>query len=656
MLDLRKPGTWYCTIPGTELQHALDTWYRLPHCAASYAGLETRYADYRIVPHRMQVWRQDMSEAQVQNTNISKRLVFKRFFSYFKPYWFLFALGLLALLAVTASRLAGPLILRAIIDKAIPQKDVSLMLQYAFLYFALVIFMGVITYFESMLMVRLGLNVVTNIKSDLFAHMVTLPVAYFDKHQVGELMARVENDTERVKQLFSETAIMLITNIIYFIGMFIVFITIDAKLAGIIFIPIPFLLAAFLLVFDKLRPLYEKARKKYAEVCAVVTEFVQGIEVLQVFKKTEKAVSKLEKVSKEKRDIEIRAGLIEYIFMGGLQFLAGPLFLTLIIKLTAPQIFRGILTVGTLLVFIEYGMRLFEPLFAIGENVRSIQQARVAMERIFSIMSLEPEEAVATPTNKPEFKHAIEFRDVSFAYKEGEPVLDHVSFTVKKGQTIALVGPSGSGKTTTVSLLCRFYPYTSGEILVDGVRLESLDLHEWRKHIGLVLQDIYLFPGTVLENVRVYNDKFTELDVFKALETVHADDFVRRLPHGAYTELAERGGNLSMGEKQLISFARAVVFNADIIIMDEATASVDVVTEKKIQRSMKDLLKGRTAIIVAHRLSSILTADEILFFKNGRIAARGKHHELLAEYSEYEELVRLQFPDLSADAELDEAT
>ncbi|HPD80407.1 MAG TPA: ATP-binding cassette domain-containing protein, partial [Spirochaetales bacterium] len=194
------------------------------------------------------------------------------------------------------------------------------------------------------------------------------------------------------------------------------------------------------------------------------------------------------------------------------------------------------------------------------------------------------------------------------------------------------------------------------EILVDGVRLESLDLHEWRKHIGLVLQDIYLFPGTVLENVRVYNDKFTELDVFKALETVHADDFVRRLPHGAYTELAERGGNLSMGEKQLISFARAVVFNADIIIMDEATASVDVVTEKKIQRSMKDLLKGRTAIIVAHRLSSILTADEILFFKNGKIAARGKHHELLAEYPEYEELVRLQFPDLSADAELDEAT
>lgn len=601
-----------------------------------------------------------MSDDQAQSADTTKTIrkgqTLTSFFSYFRPYWFLFLAGLFALLAVTAARLAGPLILRAIIDKAIPQKSISLMLEYAFIYLGLVIIMGVLTYIQSIMMVRLGLNVVTNIKSDLFAHMLKLPVSYFDKHQVGELMARVENDTERVKQLFSETAVMLIANVVYFIGMFVVFISIDAKLAGIIFIPIPFLLTAFLLVFDRLRPLYEKGRKKYAEVCAMVTEFIQGIEVLQVFKKTDKALKKLEATSKEKRDVEIKSGLIEYIFMGGLQFIAGPLFLTLIIKLTAPQIFKGVLTVGTLLVFIEYGMRLFEPLFAIGENVRSIQQARVAMERIFSIMNIEQEEPHAADKTKPEFKHAIEFRNVSFAYKEGEPVLDDVSFTVKKGQTIALVGPSGSGKTTTVSLLCRFYPYTSGSILIDGVPLETLDLREWRKCIGLVLQDIYLFPGTVLENVRVYDDQHTELDVFKALETVHADNFVCRLPQNVRTELAERGSNLSIGEKQLVSFARAVVFNAELIIMDEATASVDVVTEKKIQLSMQELLKGRTAIVVAHRLSSILNADEILFFKDGKIAARGKHEELLTNFPEYEELVRLQFPDLSAKAELDETT
>ncbi len=570
----------------------------------------------------------------------------KRFFSYLAPYWGLFAAGFAAMLAVTAARLAGPLILRELVDKAIPARDLSLMLRYALAYLGLIIVMGALTYFQTMLIVRLGLNVVTRVKDELFSHLLTLPVSYFDKHQVGELMARVENDTEKVKQLFSETGIMLVTNIVYFLGMFAVFFSMDARVTSFIFIPIPFFMAAFLFMFDKLRPLYEKARKKYAEITAVATEFVQGIEILQAFNRTEYAAKKLDAASKDKRDVEIKAGLFEYTFMGGMGFLAGPMFLVLIIRLVTPNIFSGALTVGTLLVFIEYGMRLFEPLFAIGENIRGIQQARVAMSRIFSILDLEPEEALNAAGEKPSFQKSISFNKVSFSYKEGEPVLDAVSFTVKKGQTVALVGASGSGKTTTVSLLCRFYPYTEGEILVDGRPLQALDLKAWRRMIGLVLQDIYLFPGTILENVRVYDDEVSELDVFGALKTVHAADFVQRLPNDLRTELHERGANLSMGEKQLLSFARAVAFDADIIIMDEATASVDVATERKIQESMGELLKGRTAIIVAHRLSSILKADKILFFKDGRIVAQGSHEELLSSLPDYGELVRLQFPDL----------
>ncbi|MBU0929119.1 MAG: ABC transporter ATP-binding protein/permease [Spirochaetes bacterium] len=578
-----------------------------------------------------------------------RRKSLARFFSYLSPYWGLFALGFAAMTLATIARLAGPLILRGLVDVAIPAKDTAAMIRYALLYLVIIVAMGGLTYYQTTTIVRLGLNVVTNIKRDLFSHLLTLPVAYYDKHPVGELMARVENDTEKVKQLFSETGIMLVGNVIYFLGMFAVFFAIDAKIATLIFLPSPLLLAGFFFVFDRLRPLYEKSRKKYAEITAIATEFVQGIEVVQAFNRTEHAALRLEAASAEKRDAEIKAGMMEYTTMGFMGFLGGPVLMVLIIRLVAPGVFSGALTVGTLLVFIEYGVRLFEPLFSIGENIRGMQQARVALSRIFDIMDLEPEPSGAGAI--PSFEREIEFRDVSFEYKPGETVLDRVSFTICKGQTVALVGASGSGKTTTVSLLCRFYQASSGEILVDGTPLQDLALQEWRRKIGLVLQDIYLFPGTILENVRVYDEDLGPEAAMAALATVHATDFVSRLPEGMGTELHERGSNLSMGEKQLLSFARAVAFGAEIVIMDEATASVDVATERRIQESLEQLLEGRTALIVAHRLSSILKADRILFFQDGRIIAQGRHDELVAALPEYRELVRLQFPDLETETE-----
>ncbi|PKL26543.1 MAG: ABC transporter permease [Spirochaetae bacterium HGW-Spirochaetae-3] len=578
-----------------------------------------------------------------------RRKALSRFLKYLSPYWGLFLVGLFAMLLATVARLSGPLILRALVDGAIPAGDTAGMIEYALLYLGIIVVMGALTFYQSTTIIRLGLNVVTAIKRDLFAHMLTLPVAYYDKHPVGELMARVENDTEKVKLLFSETGIMLIANAVYFIGMFAVFFSMDARIAALILIPSPILLAGFIFVFDRLRPLYEKSRRKYAEITAIATEFVQGIEVVQAFNRTEHAAARLEAASKEKLDAEIKAGMTEYTTMGFMSFLGGPLFIVLIVRLVAPGVFSGVLTVGTLLVFIEYGVRLFEPLFSIGENIRGIQQARVAMSRIFDIMDLPSEpagEGVA-----PVFEREIEFRDVSFEYKPGETVLDRVSFTIRKGDTVALVGASGSGKTTTVSLLCRFYEATGGSILVDGVPLSSLSLQEWRREIGLVLQDIYLFPGTILENVRVYDESIAPDDAMDALRTVHAAGFVGRLPEGMGTTLHERGSNLSTGEKQLLSFARAVAFGADIVIMDEATASVDVATERLIQESLERLLEGRTAVIVAHRLSSILKADKILFFKDGRVIAQGSHDELVAALPEYRELVRLQFPDLETETE-----
>ncbi|MCK9334777.1 MAG: ATP-binding cassette domain-containing protein, partial [Candidatus Cloacimonetes bacterium] len=252
------------------------------------------------------------------------------------------------------------------------------------------------------------------------------------------------------------------------------------------------------------------------------------------------------------------------------------------------------------------------------------------------------EDETYTGSMQPSFAREIRFENVSFAYKDEDWILKDVSFTIPKGKKIALVGASGSGKTTTVSLLCGFYHVQKGRILIDGIPIDQLDFRAWRRKIGLILQDIFLFPGSILENIRVYNDNVSEEEVQKAVSVVQLDDFIRVLPEGLNSELAERGQNISQGEKQLISFARALAFNSEIIIMDEATASIDPQTEAKIQRTMKKVFAGKTAVVVAHRLTSVLDADEILYFSGGRILARGKHQELMQLSPEYRKLVELQ--------------
>ncbi|WP_304224378.1 ABC transporter ATP-binding protein [Gracilinema caldarium] len=565
----------------------------------------------------------------------------------------LFGIGLVSILVVTIGQLSGPLILRSIIDESIPRGDLTGLMIRAGAYLAILLVMGLLSYMGIITISRLGLEVVTRIKYDVFSHLLTLPVSYFDAHPVGELISRTESDSERVRELFSQIAVTIIVNTLFFLGMLGVCFYLEPRITLYLALATPTVLILVIFVFDKLRHLYDLHRQYYAQILARITEFIQGWDVLRVFNREAWAIAQVDESSRKRRDVDVKSSMLQYGIMGALNFSLGPLFMVLIILFFVPQVVQGALTVGTLLVFFEYSRRIFEPLMAIAENIRGIQQARVSLDRIFTILDLEPETASRLEESDGviHFEHEIEFRHVWFAYKGEDWVLKDVSFTIKRGETIAVVGASGSGKSTTIGLLCGFYRPQRGEILIDGQNLAAIDLSRWRRSIGLVLQDVYLFPGSILENIRLYDDSVGEEHIWQALEAVHGADFVRDLPMGLASELRERGGNISAGEKQLLSFARALAFNPQLIILDEATASVDVRTERKIHESMQALFSGRTALVVAHRLSSIQSADCILFFKDGQIVQRGRHEELLAGFPPYAELVRLQFPNLDEGGE-----
>lgn len=550
--------------------------------------------------------------------------------------------GLFAMLVTSALRLVDPLILALIIDKSIPNQDMHEMLQYSFMFIAVVLVSGLLSYLQIVLLSRLGIKVITKFKGEVFRHLLKLPVPWFNKQPVGELIARVESDSERVKVLFSDLSITIIGNILFFVGVFIVLFIRDWQTTIYILPIILISMIAYFFIFKYISKFFRQIREKYAIVTAKITDYVQGMHMIQALNQQNRILSDLEVASKAKKHIETKTSFIEYGAQSVFMFFFNVVFVVIVIMVSAPKIISGVATLGTLIVFIQYIYRMVWPLMHLSENVMQMQRSFVSLKRILELTELTTEDETYTGTQLPSFEHEIRFENVSFAYNAEDWILKDVSFSIPKGKKIALVGASGSGKTTTVSLLCGFYHVQKGNILIDGTPIENLDFRAWRRKIGLILQDIFLFPGSILENIRVYNDSVSEEEVKKAVSVVQLDDFIRVLPDGINSELAERGQNISQGEKQLISFARALAFNSEIIIMDEATASIDPQTEARIQRTMQKVFAGKTAVVVAHRLTSVLDADEILYFSNGSISARGSHQELMQLSPEYRKLVELQ--------------
>ncbi|MBD3366802.1 MAG: ATP-binding cassette domain-containing protein [Candidatus Eisenbacteria bacterium] len=584
----------------------------------------------------------DEEERQVEHLPL--RQMMSRVLPMFRPHRRTLIIAAALMLVAVGAELAGPLIIRHVLDVDIPAADRTGVLYRGILYAGLFAIGMAAAYVQVVMVSRVGLSIIMELREQALSHLLTLSLAYFDRNPPGRLMARVESDVERLRMLFSEVALQLLRNAVLLFGTLAVMLFADAKVTlTIVLIMAPLVVATYFFL-RYIRRAFRTIRKLYARVSTFLAEYVQNIPILQIFGYTERAILDLARLNKDKYSKEVRVFFKEYAFWGAFSSIEIAAVMV-IIYVGARHLFGVVMTVGTLVLFIEYTRRLFWPLVMFSEQLDFIQQAFASADRVFDVLD--------TPSRTPDRPHAtdevpddwseIAFENVTFEYDGGARALDNVSFTIPRGQQIALVGLSGGGKTTITNLLLRFYEPTSGRITVDGVDIREFKQRAWRKKIGLVLQDIHLFPGTMMDNLRVMRDEIPREHIDRAMDVVQAGAVVERLPNGYDTVLSEGGTNLSMGERQLLCFARAIVDDPDVLILDEATSSVDPATEQRLQDALDHLLEGRTAVIVAHRLQTIIKVDRILVMNEGQLVEEGTHEELYKQDGIYRDLFDLQF-------------
>ncbi len=583
---------------------------------------------------------ENLEEDDDPRTNTRSTL--RRLLPYVRPHAGVFGLAAITVSVITICELAGPWLLGRIIDIGISGGEHQEILILAGAYLLTFIVAAGTGYLQILMLTRMGLSIITAIKESVFAHLLSLSTVFHDQSPVGMLISRTESDAEQVKELFSRVAVNLAASIVKFGAILTVMLVWDYKLGLVLLLLVPVMAVATFWFLKTIKKIYRESRRKYAELTGMVTEYVQGVPVVQQFNQRDRAVRLLDEKNQAKFRVDMRAWYLDYSFWGCFVF-AEAVAAVLVLRFGTGEVMGGTLQVGVVVTFLEYTRRVFEPIVVLGEQLNQVQRASASADRVFDLLDTTPD--VADRPGAIESLHlqqSIEFRNVAFSYDGGRNVLEGISFTVAHGEKIALVGPSGGGKTTLVGLICRFLDPTSGAVLIDGVDLRSYTQKAWRARLGLVLQDIYMFPGTVLDNLRVLDGTIPEQQVRAAAAAVTANGFIEKLPGGYGANLAERGENLSLGERQLLSFARALTMDPELLVLDEATSSVDPGTELRIQESLDRLLTGRTAVIVAHRLSTIRSVDRILVVKDGRIVEEGPHDELYASGGMYRELYDLQ--------------
>ncbi|MBD3348852.1 MAG: ATP-binding cassette domain-containing protein [Candidatus Eisenbacteria bacterium] len=583
-------------------------------------------------------------EQEKEVRHIPLRTMIRRIWPRFRPHRRTLILAAVLMLLAVGAELAGPLIVRHVLDNDIPDGNAQGVLFRGLLYVSLFAVGMAAAYVQVVLVSRVGLSIVMGLRQQAFDHILNLSLGFFDKNPPGRLMARVESDIERLRMLFSDVAMALLRNLVLLGGTLAVMLAASPVVTGsILLIMAPMVIATYFFL-KYIRRSFRTIRKLYARISSFLAEYVTGIPVLQLFGYTETAQMNLARRNKDKYSKEVRVFFREYAFWGFFSSIEIAAVMV-IIYVGARQLFGVAMTVGTLVLFIEYTRRLFWPLIMFSEQLDFIQQAFASADRVFSILdtpSLTADRPDAEPVIPSDWRE-LAFENVSFEYEKGAKALQNVSFKVRRGEKVALVGLSGGGKTTITNLLLRFYEPTEGAVTLDGRDIRVYRQREWRKKIGLVLQDIHLFPGTLGDNLRVMRKDIGPDEIDRAMEVAQAASMVGKLPRGYDTELSEGGANLSMGERQLLCFARAIVDDPDILILDEATSSVDPLTERRLQDSLDHLLEGRTSLIIAHRLATVASVDRILVVHEGRLVEEGNHAELYAQDGVYRDLFDLQF-------------
>ena len=566
-----------------------------------------------------------------------------RLLAYGKPYIGWFLLALLIILVVVWVELYQPRILGSAVDEFIEAKDVSGVLKQGLLYGASVVVQFVLTYLQAMILAQTSQKIIFNLRNDIFTHLTKLHIGFFNDNPVGRLVTRVTNDCETVSQLFTDVIVNILKGIFVLLGVMGSMLLYNVRLSLYIFTVIPVITVLTFLFTTATRKIYRQMRAMISELNAFVGERITGMQVVQAFT-AEKDMEKDFRDKTEKlRQVNMKQ-LFAFALYSPVSYIMNITALAILIFFGGHMAVEGIVTVGTLIAFQRYISKFFQPIQELAEEFNVIQSAIACSERIFWLLDTEPE-VVDEPdaVHMESFRGDIEFKNVWFAYKEGEWVLRDVSFHVAPGQKVAFVGATGAGKTTIQNLICRYYDIQKGQILIDGVDIRKIKLDDLRGNIGEMLQDVFLFSGTVADNIRLNEKDITDADIAAAAKTVNAAGFIEGLTGGYSHEVIERGAAFSAGQRQLLSFARTLAFKPSVLILDEATANIDTDTEILIQDALNKLMVGRTTIIVAHRLSTIRGVDNIIVMHKGEIVEQGDHQSLLAKGGVYYKLYKLQY-------------